>query len=167
MKKHNVILTHLDTPIPLRNADGSQNAIGLITHEAQLHMTIGNYKEEICASVANTGKDVLILGIDWSKHHNPEIDWEKGQVHFTQCPQGCQSTPIVQAKPKSKGARREEAELNTLVEAIEMAGEPSVVEEEAEEEMVDGPEILEISGGRPQAACWAGGRQILGGQHIA
>ena len=83
VKKHNVTLTHLDTPIPLCNADGSNNAIGRITHEAQLHMTIGNHTEEISASVANTGEDDLILGIDWLKHHNSEIDWNQNQVCFT------------------------------------------------------------------------------------
>ena len=64
VKKHNITLTRLPQPIPLSNADGSQNAIGLITHEAVLQMAIGDHQEEIRAAVANTGEDELILGVD-------------------------------------------------------------------------------------------------------
>lgn len=80
---HNVITTRLPSPIPLRNADGSCNAIGEITKEAHLTMRVGTHQEKIVAAIANTGEDDLILGIDWLRHHNPEINWEMGDVHFT------------------------------------------------------------------------------------
>ena len=83
VQKHNVTTRRLPNPIPLHNADGSQNAIGLITHEAHLRMQTGDHEEKIIASVANTGADDIILGIDWLRHHNPEIDWEKGTLDFT------------------------------------------------------------------------------------
>ena len=85
VRTHNVTLSRLHQPIPLRNADGSQNTIGLITHKAQLLMRIGNHEETIIASVVDTGEDDLILGIDWLRTHNPEIDWHQGHVHFSRC----------------------------------------------------------------------------------
>jgi len=32
------------------------------------------------------GKTELILGMPWLAAHNPEIDWEKGEVKMTHCP---------------------------------------------------------------------------------
>ena len=31
----------------------------------------------------------MILGIPWLAAHNPEIDWEKGEVRMTRCPLLC------------------------------------------------------------------------------
>ena len=31
----------------------------------------------------------MILGYTWLKHHNPDIDWETGQVRMTHCPWTC------------------------------------------------------------------------------
>ena len=36
--------------------------------------------------VCNLGKIELILGMPWLAAHNPEIDWEKGEVKMTRCP---------------------------------------------------------------------------------
>ena len=90
-KRHRVATTPLTTPIALYNADGSANAIGQITHEAHLIMRIGMHQECIIAAVANTGGDDLILGVDWLRHHNPEIDWATGDVQFTYCQAKCQT----------------------------------------------------------------------------
>jgi hypothetical protein len=51
VKKHNITLARLNEPIPLKNADGFQNLIGQITHEARLHMHIGEHQEEIVTKV--------------------------------------------------------------------------------------------------------------------
>ena len=115
-------------------------------------MTIGDHTEEISASVANTGEDDLILGIDWLKHHNPEIDWNQNQVRFTRCPPGCQNTPQSGVRTERRRVRRGEEELNALVAAIEKAEAPSVAEEEAEEDLMQEPEVLEVSQGHPQMA---------------
>jgi len=39
--------------------------------------------------VCNLGKTELILGMLWLAAHNPEIDWEKGEVKMTCCPPIC------------------------------------------------------------------------------
>jgi len=39
--------------------------------------------------VCNLGKTELILGMPWLAAHNPEIDWEKGEVKMMRCPPIC------------------------------------------------------------------------------
>ena len=39
--------------------------------------------------VCNLGRTDVILGMPWLAAHNPEIDWEKGEVKITRCPPWC------------------------------------------------------------------------------
>lgn len=50
---------------------------------------MGNHSEEVRAAIANIGRDDLIIGIDWLRHHNPSIDWQLGTVDFLRCPVEC------------------------------------------------------------------------------
>jgi len=40
-------------------------------------------------NVCNLGKTELILEMLWLAAHNPEIDWEKGEVKMMRCPPIC------------------------------------------------------------------------------
>jgi len=40
-------------------------------------------------NVCNLGRTEVILGMPWLVAHNPEIDWEKGEVKMTGCPPWC------------------------------------------------------------------------------
>jgi hypothetical protein len=31
----------------------------------------------------------VIIGYNWLRKHNPEIDWEKGELKFSRCPPAC------------------------------------------------------------------------------
>ncbi|KAG2342603.1 hypothetical protein BDR05DRAFT_837871, partial [Suillus weaverae] len=63
-------------PIPVRNIDGSPNAAGLMTHFAELGLKISDHVEEKAAfMVTDLGSDDIIIGIDWLRYHNPEVDW--------------------------------------------------------------------------------------------
>ena len=41
------------------------------------------------AEVTDLGKNSFILEFSWLKRHNPDIDWTKGTVKMTCCPQHC------------------------------------------------------------------------------
>ena len=152
VKKHNITLTRLPQPIPLSNADGSQNAIGLITHEAVLRMAIGDHQEEIRAAVANTGEDELILGVDWLRCHNPEIDWKEGRIKFSRCPTAC-------SRPQPLQSRKAQIPLK--------ATRLSTTEDEDEELEELTPVTLELSGSRLIEARRVGGQRMTNGHHIA
>ena len=78
----------LERVIIARNSDGTENVNGSITHVVDLIMKKGQHREKITAYVAGI-KDKMILGHDWLQRHNPEIDWKKGLVTMSQCPESC------------------------------------------------------------------------------
>jgi len=40
-------------------------------------------------AITNIGYDDVIIGIDWLREHNPEIDWAEGTVKMSRCPPKC------------------------------------------------------------------------------
>ena len=126
-------------------------------------MIMGDHTEEIVAAVANTGDDDIILGIDWLRHHNPEIDWEKGIVHFTRCPRSCRDEAPALPEPMQVAAARPMSEVDKIVHKIKSVKQVSVAEEDDEEEEADTPLVLKMMSGNPQKARWAGGHRVTGG----
>ena len=91
IERHRVRTDKLVRPIPLVNADDSANKIGAITEQARLQLIMAEHEEDITASVAEIGPYDLIIGVNWLRHHNPEIDWTAGRVEMLRCPPGCAS----------------------------------------------------------------------------
>ena len=94
VEKHRINLTPLPKPIPVFNADGSQNIGGKLTHIAQLKVNIEGHEEIMDLGVSNLGKSDIFLGHDWLRHHNPDIDWRKKLVQFNRCPGSCYQEEI-------------------------------------------------------------------------
>jgi len=76
----------LKKPLLVRNVDGTMNAEGAITHQVECNMFFKGHVERARIDICNLGKTELILGMPWLAAHNPEIDWEKGEVKMTHCP---------------------------------------------------------------------------------
>ena len=79
----------LKKPLLVRNVDGTTNAGGAITHQVECNMFFKGHMERARMDVCNLGKTEVILGMPWLTAHNPEIDWEKGEVKMTHCPPIC------------------------------------------------------------------------------
>jgi len=79
----------LKKPLLVRNVDGTANAGGAIMHQVECNMFFKGHVKRVRMDVYNLGKTELILGILWLVAHNPEIDWEKGEVKMTHCPPIC------------------------------------------------------------------------------
>jgi len=73
-------LIKLKQPIQVRNVDGTSNSGGAITHEVEVNIFYKRHVERVQIDVCELGKTDVILGILWLAAHNPEIDWEKGDV---------------------------------------------------------------------------------------
>ena len=71
------------------NVDRTWNSAGSITHAVELIVKFQGYYEKIMAEVMDLGKNSFILGFSWLKRHNPDINWTKGTVKMTRCPQHC------------------------------------------------------------------------------
>ena len=42
-------------------------------------------------TVTNIGPEDVMIGIYWLRYHNPEIDWYKGELKLSHCPDECQA----------------------------------------------------------------------------
>jgi len=88
-EKQGFKLEKLARPIKVRNIDGSDNRGGLITHEVEANMYYKGHVEQVRMDVYELGKTEVILGMLWLAAHNPEINWETGEVRMTRCPPLC------------------------------------------------------------------------------
>ncbi|ESK92067.1 pro-pol protein [Moniliophthora roreri MCA 2997] len=62
-------------PIPVYNADRTQNIGGPITEKINLKITIGDHVEILSFDVTNLGETNMFIGHEWLKKHNPDINW--------------------------------------------------------------------------------------------
>ena len=75
-----------DRPIPVFNADGGRNKLGDITGYVDLEMSIGDHKEIMRLHATSLGQERIFIGHDWLRKHNPDINWESGEVSMSRCP---------------------------------------------------------------------------------
>ncbi|EJF63149.1 hypothetical protein DICSQDRAFT_56383, partial [Dichomitus squalens LYAD-421 SS1] len=102
--RNQVTTRKLAKPIPLYNIDGSENRDGTITEVAVLTMKISDREEEVAFVVTDIGEEDVIIGLDWLREHNPEIDWAHGSLRLSQCPDSCPATHKA-SKPVENEAR--------------------------------------------------------------
>ena len=91
--KFNLERKPLEHAVPVRNADGTLNAAGSITHvvTACLEFDLGGetHVETIQLAVMKLGREDIFLRYDWLKKHNLAIDWVKGNLTFPHCTMEC------------------------------------------------------------------------------
>jgi len=109
-EKQGFKLEKLKKPIKVRNMDGSDNKGGSITHEVEVNLYYRGHIERVKMDVCELGKTEVILGMPWLAAHNPEINWETGEVRMTRCPPLCGRTSekkIVRRKQETEEDKRD------------------------------------------------------------
>jgi len=86
----------------VRNVDGTGNSGGAITHEVEVNMFYKGHLERVQMDVCELGKTNVILGMPWLAAHNPEIDWEKGEVRMMRYPPLCGKTVKIKGKKETR-----------------------------------------------------------------
>jgi len=87
---HKIPTNTLAKPIYPRNVNGTLNKQGPIRHTAILRMEMGEeHKETTEMAVTNIGWHDILLGTDWFRAHNPQIDWAKNNLRLNRCPTSC------------------------------------------------------------------------------
>ena len=88
--------------------------------------------------MTDLGKNPFILGFSWLQRHNPEIDWSKGTVKMTRCPQHCHML-----QDKSAFIQEVEEEeydnqyyVHETIRALEAQQESQKLKEKTPEELV-------------------------------
>jgi predicted aspartyl protease len=77
---HNIPLIKLRKPQITRNADGTLNEQGVVTHKAIVNLRINGKEEPTSFFIAGLGKDNVILGLTWFRKNNPIINWKEGTL---------------------------------------------------------------------------------------
>ena len=78
--RHRFKLQKLERPLVVRNVDGTNNSGGAITHQVECNVYYKGHMERMRMDICNLEKTEVILGIPWLVAHNPEINWETGEV---------------------------------------------------------------------------------------
>ena len=91
-------LIKLDRPLQVRNVDSTGNSGGAITYEVEVNMFYKGHVERVQMDIYELGKTDVILGILWLAAHNPEINWEKGEVRMTRYPPLCRKAVRIKGK---------------------------------------------------------------------
>jgi hypothetical protein len=88
-KLNNIPTRPLMNPIPVYNVDGTANDAGMITDITDVVLRYENHSEHTQLAVTRLGKQSMILGYNWLRNHNPEINWQTKDVKMSRCPQQC------------------------------------------------------------------------------
>jgi len=85
-RKHKIHQIPLNSPRHLTYIDDSNSSQSII-YAAIINIAMGSHTEQLVCYVADLGHVPLVLGTDWHKTHNPEIDFVQKSFHFcrSQC----------------------------------------------------------------------------------
>jgi len=100
----------LKKPLLVRNVDRTVNAEDAIMYQVECNMFFKGHMERARMDICNLGKTEVILGIPWLAAHNPEIDWEKGEVEMMCCPPICGKRKQEEKRKEVKKVERNEDE---------------------------------------------------------
>ena len=104
--KHGFRLQKLKRPVVVRNVDRTNNSGEAITYQVEVNVYYKSHVERIRIDVCDLGKTDVILGMPWLQAHNPEINWETGEVKMTRCPLLCgRNTKLEKGQKAKKGKR--------------------------------------------------------------
>jgi hypothetical protein len=88
-KLNNIPMHPLTKPIPVYNVDGTTNDAGMITDITDVILQYENHLEHTQLAVTCLGEQSMILGYNWLRNHNLEINWQTKDVKMSWCLQQC------------------------------------------------------------------------------
>jgi len=103
------------------------NKQGAIRHAAILQMGMGiRHWKNIEVAITNTGRHEILLGTDWLKAHNPNIDWGTNKLRFDCClpqyhPIESRNPTIIQMLPVDEWETQNDDYLDNTVHSMDMS----------------------------------------------
>src|SRR5712692_8107408 len=71
---YNMKTVPLPKEVVIHNVDNTTDVQGMLREQVFLAVQIQDHQEVLCFYVSDLGKDEIILGYNWLKHHNPNIN---------------------------------------------------------------------------------------------
>jgi len=72
----------ISRPIPVYNVDGSPNEAGQISEVVDVVLHYKTHSKRMLLAVSSLEKQNMILDYTWLKDHNPEVNWQTGEVQM-------------------------------------------------------------------------------------
>jgi len=101
-------MERLKNPLLVRNVNGTVNMGKAIMYQVECNIFFKRYVERVRMDMCNLEKMEVILEMPWLAVHNPEIDWEKGEVRMTCCLPICGKKKQEEKKKEVKKAEKDE-----------------------------------------------------------
>jgi len=101
----------ISCPIPVYNVDGSPNEAGQISEVVNMVLCYKTYSKRTLLAVSSLGRQNMILGYTWLKDHNPEVNWQTGEVQMNRCSPQYEGCRIIRKEQTSR-KRMETRALN-------------------------------------------------------
>jgi len=136
--RHRFKLQKLKRLLVVRNVDGTNNSGGAIIHQVECNLFYKGHVERMRIDIYDLGKTEVILGMPWLAAHNPEINWETGEVKMTRCLPLCGGRSQKKEKVKRIVTEEEEKIVHWVINDKEDWGREEEIEEDHRkiEEMV-------------------------------
>jgi len=128
--RHGFKLQKLERPLVVRNVDGTNNSGGAIMHQVECNVFYKGHMERMQMNVCDLGKTEMILGMPWLVAHNPEINWETGEVKMTRCPPLCGRRSQKKEKVKRIATEEEEKIIRWAIDDKEDWGREEEIKED-------------------------------------
>jgi len=120
----------ISRPIPVFNVDGSPNEAEQISEVVDVILHYKTHSERTLLAVSNLGKQSMILSYTWLKDHNPEVNWQTGEVQMNRCPPRCEGCHTMRKERASQ--RKMEAKAINICRS----GPPPEYAEDLEEDEI-------------------------------
>jgi len=91
----------ISRPIPVYNVDSSPNEAGRISEVVDIVLRYKTHSKRTLLAVSSLGKQNMILGYTWLKDHNPEVNWQTGEVQMNRCPPQCEGCHVIRKEQAS------------------------------------------------------------------
>jgi len=128
--RHGFKLQKLERPLMVKNVDGTVNSRGAITYQVECNVFYKGHIERIRMDVCDLGKTEVILEMPWLAAHNPEINWETGEVKMTRCPPLCGGKSEKKERVRMTTTEEEEKIVRWAIDDKEDWGREEEIEED-------------------------------------
>ena len=103
--RHGFKLQKLKRLIAVKNIDETNNSRKAITYQVEMNIYYKNHIKKMRMNICDLEKTEIILGMPWLAAHNPEINWETGEVKIMRCPFLCGRIKSKEKEKKKRGRR--------------------------------------------------------------
>ena len=131
--RHGFKLQKLERPITIRNVNSTNNSREAITHQVECNIYYKGHVERMTMDVCDLEKTEVILGMPWLVTHNPEINWETGEVKMIRCLSLCGSIKVrkeERKKVKRVVTEEEEKIIHWVIDSKKDWGKEKEMEED-------------------------------------